>query len=171
MATSFVYALIDPNGWVRYVGQSTEPVRRLGNHLLAGSQLVQGWVRELAARGGAPRFVVLEQCARGLIDERELMWIARFADAGAPLLNQVDTPVMPRASSRTERLRPSTGSKLLSVACAKHGSIRKLSRDLGVANGVVNRWCSGKTRPVTKLRVELEKLLGIPWNAWEESAA
>jgi plasmid maintenance system antidote protein VapI len=46
------------------------------------------------------------------------------------------------------------------------GAQTTLSEHLGVSKGHVSRWLSGARRPSLRWAVELEKVLGIPHQAW-----
>lgn len=47
----------------------------------------------------------------------------------------------------------------------------ELERQLGVASGTASRWATGDRLPSLKHALELERLLGIPPEAWVKPAA
>jgi plasmid maintenance system antidote protein VapI len=59
------------------------------------------------------------------------------------------------------------GARLLdSELTRRKWSQTTLSEHLGVSKGHVSRWLSGARRPSLRWAVELEKVLGIPHQAW-----
>ena len=46
-----------------------------------------------------------------------------------------------------------------------------IARSLGVARSVVTRWAQGRQAPITRYRLELQKVHGIPIEAWDEPEA
>jgi hypothetical protein len=76
-------------GEVRYIGKSTDPKRRLANHLCETSACHRThWLRSLAARGLKPVLVTLEVVeGRWPWQEAERWWIARGRALGWRLTN------------------------------------------------------------------------------------
>ncbi len=88
-----VYALIDIDKSIRYVGATSMPIgQRVSNHVqnakrdghVTGKAL-RTWLLELEAK---PEAVILEKCRdRTHLAEREALWIGTLEDMGLPLLN------------------------------------------------------------------------------------
>lgn len=60
----YIYALCEPTtGEIRYVGQSTDPRKRVHSHChRTGATRVFRWTRRLAAHGQLPMLVILAEC-------------------------------------------------------------------------------------------------------------
>ncbi len=56
-------------------------------------------------------------------------------------------------------------SRLIEV-CERRGVARSVARQLGAAPATISRWLDGTTRPEPHLRAALERLFGIPADAW-----
>ena len=89
-----IYALVDPrDDTVRYIGYSSNPTKRLGQHLegkTTNRRFVR-WLDELHQYrwGCVPRLVILEHVPRNMWDEAERRWIAYYRERGN-LLNVAD---------------------------------------------------------------------------------
>jgi hypothetical protein len=85
-----IYALTDPNGEVRYVGQAKNLARRFKQHLTptSGSTYRERWLRSLLAQGEEPCVFVL--CVPDDLDEAEIFWIKTLRAAGFRLVNTAD---------------------------------------------------------------------------------
>jgi hypothetical protein len=89
---SYIYALVDLAGNVRYVGktQQATPLVRLRDHIrdakAGGRTYLHCWIRSLTA---PPRQVVLEVDPPD-VDDAERRWIADFRSIGARLCNLTD---------------------------------------------------------------------------------
>lgn len=83
-----IYALIDENGDIRYIGKANNPSARLMGHMRETRRRrtpLYDWLR----KHGCPALIVLESdCADWKASERE--WIAAGREASAPLLNMAD---------------------------------------------------------------------------------
>lgn len=87
-----IYALIDPtDGLVHYVGQTTQPKRRLARHLDTqhyhrGAKVE--WVRLLDQKGQKPLMQVLERVnGKRMALLKEIEWIRHFQEQGMPITN------------------------------------------------------------------------------------
>lgn len=86
----FIYALLDPrDANARYVGATTNPVRRLYEHRSTRVKDIADWVIELSAMGLQPSLLILEECPAESFAERETYWIEEWRRRGAPLLNDM----------------------------------------------------------------------------------
>lgn len=86
-----IYALIEPDGTPRYVGQTDGPLAsRLRGHLRARGRSARAeWLRSLIANGQQPGITQLEEIdgARRDAYRRETEWIRRLRADGHPLVN------------------------------------------------------------------------------------
>jgi len=97
---SYIYALTDPSGNVRYVGKTRDPSGRLLNHQRTAQRGVRTapvyrWLRELHE---PPALVILQRVPAAEANAREVEWILRMraiASPATPLLNV--KPGMPTA--------------------------------------------------------------------------
>ena len=89
-----IYALVDPDVGVRYVGCTTQrPKRRLQhhiNHAQTDQTYKARWLRRLLNEGHEPLLTVLEEVAGDQADTRERYWIQFFRCAGFRLTNLTD---------------------------------------------------------------------------------
>ncbi len=91
--TDYIYALLCPQGEIRYVGKSTNPVARLRSHLSRArsgetKHHAANWIRSLIAKGEKPTVEVVLQVPEGEPWEPyEIRLIAEFKEAGHRLTN------------------------------------------------------------------------------------
>ena len=87
----FVYVLSDPRTTAdRYVGETGNPSRRLGEHVSGDEVRTREWVAELRAIGLKPTMRVVERIddnTRMRAQAFEHVWIRRLSAHGADLLN------------------------------------------------------------------------------------
>lgn len=98
---SYIYGLFDPDEQViRYVGQSTRPVARLGGHQSLNSSsngvLAKAWVAKILQQNRRPHMIILEVCDFSVAHELEAKWYQRIKDTGVNLVNE------PKAIRRTK---------------------------------------------------------------------
>lgn len=91
-AIVFIYKLVDPNtDLVRYVGQTTNPQRRLKAHVQQRGtfrdQRRVEWIDSLIAQGMRPKMVILQEVKSDDADRFEQWWIDYYTKRGCPLLN------------------------------------------------------------------------------------
>lgn len=113
MVKTYIYALVEANGEVRYVGKSDTPEKRFAQHL--GDQRgerVCRWMQARVCENRIPRWGVLEVCeaedeeALELVwTEAESRWIAYFRSIGADLLNHTAGGMGRKGSYWTEGQR------------------------------------------------------------------
>lgn len=88
-----VYRLLDPTtSDVRYVGRTTDPVKRLREHLRRrGRSHRAKWIASLVRTGLAPVMQVIEWVDTNAdANARERHWVARLRAEGAALVNATD---------------------------------------------------------------------------------
>ena len=80
----YIYALRDPtNSYVRYVGKTNNPERRLKAHIQRSktSRLhSSNWIRNVLKNGLFPMMDILEICNEQDWEAREIFWIAYYRD-------------------------------------------------------------------------------------------
>lgn len=93
--TTFIYVLIDPRDLtpkierIRYVGKADHPDIRYREHLgdLKGKSHKSRWIQQLHKLGLKPIMSVIEECPIDIWEEREVFWIQKCKNQGAPLTN------------------------------------------------------------------------------------
>lgn len=94
--TTYIYGLVCPLALtIRYIGKSSDPARRLQEHLNAatkgGKYYAANWLRKLQSQSLVPTVVVLEVVAPGQDwAEAERRQIAEHRAAGYPLTNSTE---------------------------------------------------------------------------------
>ena len=92
-----IYALVDPDTeQVGYVGKSSNPRKRLGQHLIGDANEEKNqWIVSLL---DVPRLVILEEFdARTTSSvDREYYWMSYYLDRGHPLTNKILPPNIPK---------------------------------------------------------------------------
>lgn len=89
----YIYTLSDDSG-VRYVGQTNDPIERLGRHTCDASagrdKTKRGlWIQTLYNQGLKPVMTVIETCCYDIANERERFWVYHYHQQGAALLNGI----------------------------------------------------------------------------------
>ena len=87
-----IYALVDPTTKnVRYIGKSCKGLHRPKEHLFPYQNKVKThkncWIRGLLRKGVKPEIVIIEECDRESLDEREIFWISHYNKLGHDLTN------------------------------------------------------------------------------------
>lgn len=91
--TDYIYALLCPEGEIRYIGKSTDPTARLRAHISKArtgqtKHHAANWIRSLIAQGQKPSVEVLLQVPEGEPWEQyEIRLIAEFKAEGHRLTN------------------------------------------------------------------------------------
>lgn len=83
-----VYALHDPDGSVRYIGISKDPIDRVKRHFREcryGDTKRKAWLRAILLRGEEPQYSILEWTSDW--SEAERRWISYYKTSGAKLVN------------------------------------------------------------------------------------
>lgn len=85
-----IYALLDDDGCIRYVGYTLRTIeQRLDAHMrwlrrTESTRHLAQWLRSLGHR---PSIVLIEEITEDQVDERERYWIKYFRDNGCDLVN------------------------------------------------------------------------------------
>lgn len=125
---TYIYALCDATGRIRYIGKTNKPKVRLGAHI---SEAKSGkhsykchWIRQMLSAGTQPTLKILIECdGNGYDEERYLIWLAKRAsigltnntDGGEGWLGKRHTPESRRKLSEKHRgkvLSPETKAKI-----------------------------------------------------------
>lgn len=99
--TTFIYALCDPSGEVRYVGKTDTPHKRLVAHIGRARHNMNrwkawcytptrkdSWIMHLLDEGKEPELVILEECDFEVWFKREEYWRDYYLDRGCRLTNR-----------------------------------------------------------------------------------
>ena len=83
IAYTFIYALVDPTTkFVRYVGKSNTPKRRLVMHLIPSGLIPKTrknhWIKSLLSAGKKPELILLEKVEECIWKDAECRWIAYY---------------------------------------------------------------------------------------------
>lgn len=92
---TYIYALTDPEtGYVKYVGKTDRPAKRLKNHLNPSALAIKcrrtSWLRGLMNKGLMPGMLILEVVPVEAWRDRECYWIAFYRALGAGLVNTAE---------------------------------------------------------------------------------
>jgi hypothetical protein len=91
---SLIYALCEPTWEVRYIGKSTDPIRRMRRHFKDARDGKKDhksrWIASLINKGMLPHIKPLEICTLDNWKERECYWIEHYRTIGADLTNHKD---------------------------------------------------------------------------------
>lgn len=84
----YIYGLTDPNGSIKYVGQSVNPQLRYVQHLADSADTPKTrWIRELLSNGYKPGLIILEKVEPQQADFTEKWWIVLGRNCGWELTN------------------------------------------------------------------------------------
>ena len=84
----YIYGLTDPNGSIKYVGQSVNPQLRYAQHLVDSADTPKTrWIRELLSNGYKPGLIILEKVEPQQADFTEKWWIVLGRNRGWELTN------------------------------------------------------------------------------------
>lgn len=94
MKAVFIYALKDPiTGAIRYIGRTTNPKKRFGDHLTAVKKEKNhrsNWIRSLCEKGLKPELELLAQVPESEWKQNEIDYIAVFRSMDCDLVNGTD---------------------------------------------------------------------------------
>jgi hypothetical protein len=92
MATTFIYALLDPDtDEVRYIGKADNPNKRLRRHLgffEPTATYKQNWLKSLISKQQQPSIKILEEVDKEDWQDAERKWIKHYREQGARLTNK-----------------------------------------------------------------------------------
>lgn len=170
----YIYALRDPtNSYVRYVGKTNNPERRLKAHIQRSktSRLhSSNWIRNVLKNGLFPMMDILEICNEQDWEAREIFWIAYYRDL-YDLTNILDggshEPTYGRLGKGwSEQQRQNNRKSRLGVP-VKHTAEGKLNRAEGIrkyhsenCRQICQYSLSGQKIKCWKSCVEASKALG-----------
>lgn len=103
--TTFIYILICPmDGFVKYVGKSNNPEKRLKDHLLDFRCMdlhKAMWLKELRTKKIKPRLEVIDEVDSFEWKEKESFWCKYFKGYGYTLFNSRSKNGLTFANSKT----------------------------------------------------------------------
>jgi GIY-YIG catalytic domain/NUMOD3 motif len=89
--TTYVYGLCDERGFLRYVGKTNDPQKRLRKHLrearLNPKCHRECWLKGMQDRGLKPELCIIEEVPESEWQDAERFWIQYFRFIGCDLLN------------------------------------------------------------------------------------
>lgn len=93
MNSHVIYGLFEPDtNYLRYVGCTSRPARRLTEHLKPSRFKVNpelySWVQKLRSAGSRPVFKILEECSAENKHEAEMFYISYLRSLGCKLANK-----------------------------------------------------------------------------------
>ncbi len=142
--TFFIYALTDPDGSVRYVGQTSQGMRRPRQHLYRSRDLSRrdhrgAWIRSLTSVGAMYGVEVLELFAdRAWLNFAEARWIAHGRNQGWRLTNHTDG-----GDGCVGRIQSDETKKKMSAATTGRIISDEWRRNISIAGR--GRKCPGRT--------------------------
>lgn len=136
----WIYALLDRDGSVIYVGQNSnpDPAKRLRQHVTAAKRgqtnmPILNWIR----KHGTPELAILEIAdSKAAADEAERRYIAAFRRQGLRLFNVTDG-----------------GGGLLGVRRPEHGAAMRGRKNPGVSAALKERWNDAEMRKAHSARM------------------
>lgn len=154
---AFVYGLLDPDGFLRYVGKTKLVLsERLDQHCRDTKKTHKGrWIRSLLKSGKKPSIFLIEECESEKVAlENETFYVRYFRYIGCKLTNSTDGGegvVNPTAQARLNMSLSHLGKKL-----GKYSESHRKK----IAEG--NR--GKKLSSETKQKISLSKAGTSPWN-------
>lgn len=169
--TLTIYALLDPRTQdVRYVGQTVNPERRLGEYAECRAHRnvrLYRWLDGLRRRGLEPVMRTLESGLSPVqADQQEAYWIRRFRAEEAPLLNICDGAG--RAITRALRTPKSEWLEVAQELARCREKVRRLKIRLErIAGKTSSRRLERALRELDHCREELEVLAVRHYPEWQ----
>lgn len=79
---TYIYALLDDNNNVRYIGKSDNPNKRYVEHIKYGDKNIknhkQNWVNKMLNENRLIEIKILEKIPYNIWEEREIYWISKY---------------------------------------------------------------------------------------------
>lgn len=127
-----IYALCEPGGDIRYIGQTISIVHRIASHIYVARHNIRkthtnDWLRSLLARNIRPEVIMVEECANTHeLDQAEIRWIANYRILGCKLTNHHEGGQAVRQNQTSywkgKRLPPEVCDKLRKAALGRKAS-------------------------------------------------
>lgn len=118
---TYIYALCEPSGEVRYIGKADNPKQRFQKHLrnaIRGAATYKNnWLRSLMARGQMPVLKILKRVSKRKWQNWEKLFISRSKESGCRLVNLTEggegtAGLSPSPAARAKLSRFFRGRKL-----------------------------------------------------------
>jgi len=91
--TVYIYGLTDPNGYIRYVGQSVNPQARYEQHMADDADTPKTrWIQGLSKNGSKPGLIILEKTDQPTANFAEKWWMTLGKKRGWQLSNSKSVP-------------------------------------------------------------------------------
>jgi ribosomal protein S16 len=163
IAPIYIYALTDPDGTPRYVGQSNNPHARLSNHTSQfAAPAVRDWVTKLREQGQKPGLCLLYRVTETeSAEEAEKRFIRELGTVGN-LLNF--------RPGKREGVVPAA-QKLRDWLHEQGATQTDFARMLTTDQSVVSRWINGTRVPGVRSALKIQRATGIDPELWLEEAA
>lgn len=86
--TTFIYALLDPTGKIRYIGKADKPKKRFYYHLRDKiDNRKNRWIRSLFRQGLEPTFEIIDEVSQSEWQAAEAAYILFYREQGCDLVN------------------------------------------------------------------------------------
>lgn len=153
MDNSVIYGLRCPiNGEYKYIGKSTNGIRRAKQHLvMSHNPSVRIWVEELREIGMCPLVEIIEECEEKHINDREQFWVNYYHKNGNQLMN-----IVVYEGVEVYKIEKEIREKK-EILNKKLSSINKTLHDISSFNGIIRH--IRKERGITQQ--ELSDLSGV----------
>ena len=119
--TTYIYALLCPQGEIRYIGKTTNPQLRLSQHIKAANSgrakhYTANWIRSLLADGQKPHLEIVEEVPEGENwQDYEIRAISEFKGEGHRLTNSTPGGLLMDVSPEAIAKRVALGTVVLNT--------------------------------------------------------
>jgi hypothetical protein len=95
---TYIYGLLDPEDLIiKYIGQTVNPIARLGQHLKDNNWLISNkhdWINKLLSKGTKPYILIFERVVLENASMRETEFINKFKDTIFNTFKEINHPVV-----------------------------------------------------------------------------
>ena len=145
-----IYGLCDPRTKeIRYVGKSCTGLKRPKEHLFHYQNKIKTykncWIRSLLKEGVSPSILVLEECERQLLDEREVFWINHYRRLGYKLTNMTTGGTGGNTGGSYKKHKPVLSINAVTYQAKRYNFVWETAKD-GFAATKVVAVCKGRRK-------------------------